>query len=142
MNNFWIIIILQLFRSLNYHIDGNITFMQISLMLIGKLKMLINSFYKIHVILLLLILFHCFIKIILNKIVMSCIHHSLAAYFLNIIRYNITSFILVSYKGVTLSKIPFVQNLARCILVSNLTTTTCLLAAVFEPGVTVISASP
>lgn len=69
MNHFWILIILKLFRSLNYHIDGNITFMQISLMLIGKLKMLINSFYKIHVILLLLILFHCFIKIVLNKIV-------------------------------------------------------------------------
>jgi len=144
MNHFWIIIISQSFRSLNCHIDSNITFINISLMLIRKLKMLNTSFYKIHVVQLLLIFFHCFIKAVLNKI--SSIHLSLAAYFLNIIGHNITTFILLSSNRVTLLKYAIcsrsAQKRIRCILVSNLTTTTCLLAASFEPGVTVIIASP
>jgi len=125
MNHFWIIIISQSFRSLNCHIDSNITFINISLMLIRKLKMLNTSFYKIKI---------------------SSIHLSLAAYFLNIIRHNITTFILLSSNRVTLLKYAIcsrsAQKRIRCILVSNLTTTTCLLAASFEPGVTVIIASP
>ena len=151
MNHFWIIIISQSFRSLNCHIDSNITFINISLMLIRKLKMLNTSFYKIHVVQLLLIFFHCFIKAVLNEnrfdsIKISSIHLSLAAYFLNIIRHNITTFILLSSNRVTLLKYAIcsrsAQKRIRCILVSNLTTTTCLLAASFEPGVTVIIASP
>ena len=81
MNNFWIIIILQSFGGLNYHIDTNSTIIHISLMLIRKLKMLNNSLKNENR---------------LDKIEMQFIRHSLAAIILNIIRHTITTFILVS----------------------------------------------